>query len=615
MSRIFIVLALACALLAPALSTLAAITTDERAAIADLAKQVQGVRKLLGDSETEQAQTELLAVQAAYDQLATAEASPDLRKQLAKARAAILQLRKRLERDGQTLEPWDGEIPEQGASTVATFSRDVAPLLVSKCGGCHVERNRGGLSMRSYALLAKGSENGPVIVPGSAQQSRLIEVLTSGEMPPNGDQLPEADTAKIAAWINAGAPFDGRNPAAPLVLDAPKTTSDPNAPPPPDVGRPSGEETVSFAGDIAPILIANCTGCHGATQGSAQLRMHTILGLLTGGASGAVVEPGKPEESLLLAKLRGTAPDGQRMPLRRAALEPADINRIETWIREGATFDGTDPAERIDALANRHLAASLSPDELAQRRVELASAHWAKALPDLTSHSAKAASFHVIGSADNARLEAVAATAETQAARIAKWLKLSPAELLPAPVTLFLFDRRTDYSEFALMVEERELPRESRSHWHYDALDPYLCILAADDAELNLSLTETMVGLHLESLGDLPRWYREGMAQALAAKLDPKAPLVRSWDDAAQETLQRVTKPEDFLQSALVPTENRALAYSFAKQLLKSSGPTNLLLKSLQNGETFAEAFEAAYKRAPEALIPAWKQQALAKRK
>jgi mono/diheme cytochrome c family protein len=599
----------------PVLIAHAAVTPQERTSIADLAKQVQGIRKLLTDNQTDQAVVELLATQQAYDQLATPDASPDLRKQLAKARSAILQLRKRLEREGKSLEPWDGEIAKPASSEAVAFTRDVAPLLVSKCGGCHIERNRGGLSLSSYVALAKGSENGPVVVPGSPQQSRLIEVLTTGEMPPNGDPMPQTDIAKIAAWISAGATFDGRNPAAPLVLDAPQTPTDPNAAATPEIARPSGKETISFAGDIAPILVANCTGCHGATQGSAQLRMHTIVGLMTGGASGSVIEPGKPDESLLIAKLQGTAPDGQRMPLRRAALEPDQIVKLETWIREGATFDGSDPAERIESLANRHLAASLSPDELAQHRAALATAHWTKALPDLASNRAVGTTFLVMGNDDVAQLEQVARAADTQTARVAKALKVPPADLLPGPVTLYLFHRRTDYSEFALMVEERELPREFRNHWHHDVLDPYFCILAADEAELNLALIETITGLYLESLGDAPRWYREGTAQALASKLDPKSPVVHSWDNTAQEVLTRVAKPEEFLTGGLVATENRALAYSFAKYLLKSGSPAQQLLKRLQDRESFADAFAAAYKKTPEDLIPAWTQQALAKRK
>ena len=66
----------------------------------------------------------------------------------------------------------------------------------------------GGLIMESYADLMKGGGHGPAIVPGKAEESRLVQMLegkVQPRMPFGGEPLPDTDIAVIKAWINAGA--------------------------------------------------------------------------------------------------------------------------------------------------------------------------------------------------------------------------------------------------------------------------------------------------------------------------------------------------------------------------------------------------------------------------
>ena len=66
----------------------------------------------------------------------------------------------------------------------------------------------------------------------------------------------------------------------------------------PTVKMATGDETVSFAADVAPLLVANCSGCHiEAMQDKGGFRMDTFAQLLRGGDSGEVVTPGKGSES------------------------------------------------------------------------------------------------------------------------------------------------------------------------------------------------------------------------------------------------------------------------------------------------------------------------------
>jgi Planctomycete cytochrome C len=84
-----------------------------------------------------------------------------------------------------------------------TFETYVGPLLAVKCTACHGELATGGLNMSTYAGLMKGSANGPVIVPGDAANSLLVQVQSKGGHFAN---LTAEELEIIKQWIDAGAP-------------------------------------------------------------------------------------------------------------------------------------------------------------------------------------------------------------------------------------------------------------------------------------------------------------------------------------------------------------------------------------------------------------------------
>lgn len=55
---------------------------------------------------------------------------------------------------------------------------------------------------------------------------------------------------------------------------------------------------VDFVTEVQPVLTAKCLGCHAGASAQAGLRLHTRADLLTGGASGAAIVPGKSEDLL-----------------------------------------------------------------------------------------------------------------------------------------------------------------------------------------------------------------------------------------------------------------------------------------------------------------------------
>ena len=101
---------------------------------------------------------------------------------------------------------------EEGA---LTFERDVRPIFKAQCFQCHGEEKelKGGLDLRLVKLMAQGSENGPVIVPGNRRESLIFEHVSSGEMPPKEElRLSEEDVKIIGQWIDGGAATETPEP-------------------------------------------------------------------------------------------------------------------------------------------------------------------------------------------------------------------------------------------------------------------------------------------------------------------------------------------------------------------------------------------------------------------
>jgi hypothetical protein len=116
-----------------------------------------------------------------------------------------------------------GSVPPEG---IELFESKIRPVLVERCYRCHsaqAEKLKGGLRLDSQAGLLQGGEDGPVIVPGAPDKSRLITALEYTDpdlqMPPKG-KLPEGQIADFVAWVKAGAPWPEEHVAQPLAKAA-----------------------------------------------------------------------------------------------------------------------------------------------------------------------------------------------------------------------------------------------------------------------------------------------------------------------------------------------------------------------------------------------------------
>jgi cytochrome c len=94
-----------------------------------------------------------------------------------------------------------------GAKTAASFQHDVKPIFDQICVKCHGgEEVKEGLSLKTYAEVMQGSDNGAVIVPGDPANSLLVDMIKQGKMPKRGPKLLPKQIQAIVEWVTAGAP-------------------------------------------------------------------------------------------------------------------------------------------------------------------------------------------------------------------------------------------------------------------------------------------------------------------------------------------------------------------------------------------------------------------------
>lgn len=93
----------------------------------------------------------------------------------------------------------------------ASFKHDLLPILTARCAlaGCHVADGPHDLDFRTYESFIAGGEHGPAFIPGNAQESEVVEQIVSGQMPPGGPPLTDAEIQLFVDWINRQEAQDG----------------------------------------------------------------------------------------------------------------------------------------------------------------------------------------------------------------------------------------------------------------------------------------------------------------------------------------------------------------------------------------------------------------------
>jgi Protein of unknown function (DUF1553)/Protein of unknown function (DUF1549)/Planctomycete cytochrome C len=115
-----------------------------------------------------------------------------------------------------------------GADPVS-FSKDIQPIFHETCWNCHgPTQQMSDLSLYTRDAAMKGGDQGAVIIPGKAAQSRLYRLvagLEQPQMPLTGSPLSAQQIATIKNWIDQGARWDATAPPTAVTSASPGTSA------------------------------------------------------------------------------------------------------------------------------------------------------------------------------------------------------------------------------------------------------------------------------------------------------------------------------------------------------------------------------------------------------
>ena len=114
-----------------------------------------------------------------------------------------------------------GKLHLEDPSQVTVYAALIAPILESRCEGCHNSAvQRGGLRLDEPEFILLGGDSGPSIVSGRSDESELIHriwlpAISDESMPPDeSPQLSIAEAELLRWWVDAGASFEELLPDA-----------------------------------------------------------------------------------------------------------------------------------------------------------------------------------------------------------------------------------------------------------------------------------------------------------------------------------------------------------------------------------------------------------------
>jgi hypothetical protein len=380
-----------------------------------------------------------------------------------------------------------------------------------------------------------------------------------------------------------------------------------------EVADAGDDKALKFSKDIAPILAGNCTNCHNPTQKRGKFDMTSFQKLMGGSAAQKVIEPGKPDLSLLILKVRGEQTAGGKMPPGQRNLAPETIAKLEEWIKAGAMLDkGIDPTATLDSIApspearRRAELAKLSVEERDKKVTEVGMERWKKASAKTTPTVTTGKNFLIFSNLPGPRAERLAKAMEGQRTILGGWLGQSAGALAGLEkISLYVFNDSSSYVEFVRSLENREVEPGTEGHGRLDVEQPYIAAIdplnggeeslpaasgrktskskKAQAEEANDGPDRTLVGIVSENLaasalnagGKPPRWLSYGLGAFLASRVDPKGSnYYRKLREEAvgQYALGWGTKANEVLGDEGAPETIRGVGFSLC-ECLSSSAP------------------------------------------
>lgn len=593
----------------------AAVTPEQRKELAEISKEIGEAARQIRRKELDAAEKAIDAAEGRLEALINAGVSENERL------VGVIQKNIELRRRAIALQRGD-----KPANLGVSFSDDVAPIIRENCLGCHGANDpRGGLRLDTIAGWKQGGASmqplGRVLIP------RLTTPNPRQRMPRGEQPLAANEIETIARWMREGAKFDGTDDA-PIGEKAGEMEEKAE---PVTIPKPDGDETVSFVKEVAPFMVNICGQCHAGNDPRGGFDMTTFEGVMKGGDSGQVIEPGDTEGSRLWLMVSNR--EQPRMPPGQLLITRKNYDALTTWIKEGATFDGDDPRKPLRELVpsamemqSRELA-QLSPEEFLAHRVEKSDAHWKRAFPKDEPKHVDAEQVLVYGNVNESRREQAAVWANEQIALLRETFGAKEPRLWKGKLTIYLIKDRFGYEEFSITVNNRsQVPQDVHGHAvvtsDYD--DAYIVIedvgdtATANSPGLRALLTANLTKAFLIREGaELPDWAVQGTGLYLAAKQEENNPYFAGLRSGVDESLKAVRMPEQiFRDGTFSPAEATAVGYALVDFLVQSGGPakfSRFLEQVARNGDA-AAGIQSVYGTTPAQLATAFARNAAMRR-
>jgi mono/diheme cytochrome c family protein len=415
-----------------------------------------------------------------------------------------------------------------------------------------------------------------------------------GQVPDDDEDMPRPGRRK-AARKKARLPEKGASKKA----DA-KSKGDSAA-----AKKGAGAGGLTFSQDIAPILVANCGGCHskdGAGLRRGKLDLTSFETLQKGRPDHKVIVPGKPEESHLVLRIKGE--EEPKMPQgANNALSADAIAKITRWVKEGAKLDaGVDPKAAMasyaagpDQLRKKQLA-QMPQQERDKQVIEAGLARWKQSGAKQKAEVVPGRHYILFSNLPGDRASSTVKAMEGPYNHLGRLLGTSAMDW-PEKVSLYVFNSNNEFVEFVRSVEGRDVDsQEPRFSVRFNVPHPYIAALdpsggkkeeparrrsrakKSDEAE-DAGPERSLLGLLTEGLGEgsvtvagnAPRWLREGLGAYLASAVEPRSPYYNQLRRSALEDVRQgwQTRGTQAMGDQLPPEELRAVGFALVECLTK----------------------------------------------
>jgi serine/threonine-protein kinase len=202
------------------------------------------------------------------------------------------------------------------AERLAPRAREILQRNCFECHGRDPARAKKNLHILNYQSLLDSARR--IVVPGAPDDSRLIQRIADGSMPPEEEEvrLPrvsEEELGVLREWIQGGAPPFGPAEAEPAAAST----------------APHSE----WAARTKELFHNRCYKCHryDVAKGGIKILHHRLLVTVR-----KVVVPGHPEKSELFQLLTTSDEETRMPPAPHRRLSAEEIDTVRAWILEGA---------------------------------------------------------------------------------------------------------------------------------------------------------------------------------------------------------------------------------------------------------------------------------------